>query len=123
MDELLSNKKGRVRVFSQAPPCTLRRKKSPPVGRWAFLKKQTGSERQAHLTLEQTSATLAGHLTKRRTAVDAERCALGCEVWRWMVQDILRIEPHRQALGLRNLESLAQVGIEAPAAQTDNSRV
>src|SRR5262245_51652748 len=99
----LKDKKGSLLVLQQAP----------------FFR-DTGSEVQSHLTLEQASTGLAWHLTEWGASVDVEGPTAAREPWNGVIQDILCIDAHLKALGFRDPERLAQVGIEAPAAQSDD---
>ena len=82
-----------------------------------------------HTTLLKTEPELALHNTSARLCRDlAERCGVAVAILSIdieigiarlrMVQDVLRIEANLKTLGFRDLESLSQIGIEAPLSQT-----
>ena len=75
-------------------------------------------EAQSHLRLHDSAAGLVGDRAEVG-GFDGQ----GGIARLWMVQHILGVNAELETLGFGNLESLSEVGIEAPAAQTNNGVV
>ena len=76
-------------------------------------------EAQPQRTLHQTAAALGCDLTEGRGPSDGKVRGTGLR----MVQNIRRIETNSETPGFTKPEGLAQVGIEAPATETEDGIV